>query len=72
MAEAVVDLLEAVDVHEQRRRRSVEPPRSREHLLGAIEDQGPVRQAGQRIVQGPVLEFVGLLADQPPSTLARA
>ena len=71
MAEPVVDLLEAVDVHEQRGDRHVQPPRSGEHLLGAVEDQAPVRQVGQRIVQRAVLQLVGLLPDQAPGPLAR-
>jgi len=72
MAEPVVDLLEAVDVHEQRRHRHVQAPGAGEDLLGPVEDQASVRQARQGIVKGPVFELVGLLPDQPPSLLTRA
>ena len=38
----VVDVLEVVEVEEQRRHRHVFPPRSREHLADPVEDQGAV------------------------------
>ena len=69
--EAVVDLLEAVESMNS----AVTGCRgggAREHLLDAVEDQRPVRQAGQGVVQGVVLELLGLLAHEPPGALARA
>jgi hypothetical protein len=72
VAETVVDLLEAVDVDEQRGHRYVPPPPASEDLLGAVEHTDPVRQVGQRVVQRSILELLGLLSDQSPGLLARA
>jgi hypothetical protein len=71
VSKPVVDLLEAVDVHEQRCHGDVEAARAREHLLGAVEHERTVRQAGQRIVERAELELLGLLADEAPGALAR-
>ncbi len=57
MPEAVVDALEAVDVDVQGRHRRLGPPRAQQHLLGAVDDQHPVGQAGERIVQRLVAEL---------------
>ena len=72
VAVAVVDLLEAVDVDEQRGHRHVLAAPAREDLLGAVEHEDPVRQVGERVVQRAVLELVGLLPDKAPGALARA
>ncbi len=51
VAERVVDLLEAVEVDEQRRALGAAPAGAREHLLDPVEDQRPVGQTGERVVQ---------------------
>src|SRR5580692_3447375 len=51
MTERVVDGLEIVNVDEQRRHRCLVARGARQHLLDAIEDQRPVRQASQRVVR---------------------
>ncbi len=72
MAEAVVDLLEAVDVDEQRGRADAQAPCTREHLLGTVEHERSIGKVGQGIVQGAVGELAGLLVDQAPCSTARA
>ena len=72
MAVAVVDLLEAVDVHEQRGNRDILASRPSQELLGAVEHQDSVRKVRQRIVQGEVLQLAGPLSDETPCPLARA
>ena len=51
VAERVVDLLEAVEVDEERGGLGAAAPGAGEHLLDAVEDQRAVGQPGQRIVQ---------------------
>ena len=68
--EGVVDVLEAVDVDVQRRDRDLLPARAGEHLLGAVERQHAVGQAGQRVVQRLVAKLAGLLLDHPQGVLA--
>ncbi len=63
VAQRVVDVLEVVEVDEQRGHRSVLAPGADEHLVGSVEDQGAVGEAGQRVVQRHVEELgLGLLA----------
>jgi hypothetical protein len=69
---SVVDLLEAVDVEEQRGHRHVQATRAAEDLFGAVEREDPVRELGKRVVKRPVLELAGALADEHPRSLARA
>ena len=45
--------------------------RAGEHLLGSVEDQAPVRQTRERIVERAVFKLVALLLDQAPGALAR-
>ena len=66
VAVAVVDLLEAVDVDEQRGDRYVEAARAGKDLFGTVENEGPVGQIGERVVQRGVLELAGLLSHQAP------
>jgi hypothetical protein len=54
--EAVVDVLEAVDIDIQRCHGDTVAAGTSEHLLGAIERQDTVRQAGQRVVEGLVAQ----------------
>ena len=58
MPEAVVDDLEAVEVEEQHARRPRAPAEAEERLAEAVEEQRAVRQPGQRVVEGLVLESV--------------
>ena len=50
--ERVVDLLEAVQIDEKGRHGDIVAPGPGQHLFGAVEDEGPVGQAGQRVVHG--------------------
>ena len=45
VAQGVVDVLEVVEVHEQSGHGPVLASRPHEHLVGAVEDQGAVREA---------------------------
>ena len=65
VAERVIDVLEVVEVEEEGGHGRVVPPESEHHLLEAVEDQGPVREPGQRIVERLVFELRGPLAHQP-------
>jgi hypothetical protein len=57
VTERVVDGLEVVEVDEQRRHRRLAATRACEHLRHAIQDQGPVGKAGERIVRGEEREL---------------
>ena len=72
MAEAVVDVLEAVDVDVQRGNRQLLAARAREHLLDAVERQHAVGQARERVVQRLMAKLAGLLPDHPDRAIARA
>jgi hypothetical protein len=50
VTERVVDALEVIEIDEQRRHRCLAATRACEHLLDTIQDQRPIRQAGQRVV----------------------
>lgn len=57
MTDAVVDDLEAVEVEEQHREQPRRiAPEARQRVSEAIEQQRAIRQAGERIVQGFVLQ----------------
>ena len=59
----VVDHLETVQVQQHQRDQPVTPFRIAERLVQAIIEQLPVRQAGQTVVIGQLMEFfLGLLA----------
>jgi hypothetical protein len=70
-AKAVVELLEAVDAHQQRGDGDIQPARPREHPLGSVEHEGPVRQARERIVERAVFQLLALRLDQHPSAAPR-
>ena len=57
VAEAVVDVLEVVDVHEQDRHRQVVAALAGERVADAVAEQGAVGQAGEDVVEGLVLEL---------------
>ena len=61
VAEAVVHVLELVEIDVQGRSSGALPPAAGQELLHAVHDQGPVRQAGQRVVHRLMTQFVGLL-----------
>ena len=58
VAEAVVDVLEVVEVEEQHRHRPLVAAAPDERVLDAVAEQRAVRQPGERVVEGLVLEFV--------------
>jgi hypothetical protein len=63
VSQRVVDPLEAVEVDEQDGAARLLPAPARQRVLQAIEEQRPVRQTGQRVVQRHVREPVlGVLA----------
>ena len=63
VAEAVVDVLEAVEVHDHHRHAPRGPGPPGQGLLEPVVEQGPVGQAGQRIVHGLVAD--GVLGAEP-------
>ena len=65
VAQRVVDVLEVVEIDEQRRARGAVAPAAGQQLLDAIHDQRPVRQAGQRVVQRLVTQLLSALGHQP-------
>jgi hypothetical protein len=63
MAEGVIDVLEAVEVDHEDRHRDPWAPAAGQGVLQPVGEQGPVGQAGQRIVQSLADElFLQLLA----------
>ena len=56
VSERVVHRLEPVEVDEQHRGAQPVPPRAREGLAQAVDDERPVREAGERVVQGAIFE----------------
>ncbi len=67
MAEGV-DVLEPINVDVQRGDRKLRAPRSGQQLVGTIERQHPVGQAGQRVVHRQIFELAGLLTHEPLRT----
>ena len=55
----VVDELEIIEIEEQDRDPGSRPPGPRERVLQPVQEQGAVRQAGQRIVAGLVDQLLG-------------
>ena len=64
VAEGVVDVLEVVEVDEQRRPCRPVALAAGEELLDAVHDQRPVRQVGQRVVQRLMAQLVGAFGDK--------
>ena len=64
MTEAVVDVLEVVHVQKQRRDRDILASGSRQHLLGSVQDQCPVGQAGEEVVECLMTKFARLLLNK--------
>ena len=58
VAEAVVDGLEVVEVDEQHRQRPAEAAACAQRVLDAVEEQGAVGEAGQRVVERLVAQLV--------------
>ena len=54
VAEAIVDRLEAIEIEEQQRHPIAVALGRGQGPVGELEQQGPVGQAGEGIVQGPV------------------
>ncbi len=68
VAERVVDVLELVEVDEERRTLARVAVVSSKELLDPVEDQRTVGKPGQRVVERLVAQLVCPLADQPPRT----
>ena len=63
MSEGVVDALEAVDVHEHQRHLGAAPLCLGEGMAEPVLEQGPVGQAGERIMVGHMPDLaLGALA----------
>ena len=58
VAEAVVDRLEVVEVHEQHGQRSRRTVGQQERVLEAVDEQGAVGQSGQRVVERQMAELL--------------
>jgi len=58
----VVDVLEPVEVHEQGRDRYMVAASPGQHLPGAFEDQRPIGEAGEVVVEGLVVQLARALA----------
>ena len=50
VTEGVVHILESIEIDEQGRHLNIGSPGTGQHLIGAIEDEGPVGQSGQGVV----------------------
>ncbi len=75
VAEGVVDVLEVVEVEEERGDVRVLASGARQHSVDAVEDQCAIGQSGERVVQRLVLQLIGSLLHQfhgARSTRARA
>ncbi len=60
--QGIVDLLEAVEIQQHDRQRFLVPPRPRQGLLQTVVEEKAVRQAGQGVVVGEIIESgLGLL-----------
>ncbi len=57
MAEAVIDLLEAVQVEQQQGSRGLAQAAAAQHLLEMLTEQGAIAEASQRIVIGQLLQL---------------
>ena len=65
MAERVVDLLEPVEVDDGDRGRLSRCRTARHRLLGALVEQRPVGELGERVVLGQELVLLDLVAQAP-------
>ena len=63
MAERVVDLLEAVEVEQHQREAGGVALRGQERLLEAIVEEPTVREPGERVVEGELLDLLHLAAE---------
>jgi len=64
MPQAIVDVLETVQIHEQQSHVLVVAARTRNRLIQSLLQHAPVRQAGQRVVLGHVLQFFAVVAQR--------
>src|SRR3546814_964446 len=72
VAEGVVDRLEVVEVEEHGGHRGAVALGSTEQLLSSVADQGPVRQAGELVVERLVGELGGALGHELQRPVAGA
>ena len=71
MAEGVVDILEVVQIDVERSHGARRSCRTAQHLLGPVEEQRPVRQSGQGVVERLVAQLSGALGHQGEGPLTR-
>jgi hypothetical protein len=77
MPEAVVYLLEVVEVYEQQGNRAVRPLRAGKHPLGPVEHKGAVWQPRERVVESLVAKLLlevpafGDVGDRPDEARRR-
>ena len=64
MAQAVVDVPEVIQVHEEHGDGGVISTGSFQHLSDPIEYEGPIGQSGQRIVERRIVQLVGMQSNQ--------
>ncbi len=64
MAQGVVDVLEVVEVEEECRRRGVLASGVRHHVRDPVEDQRPVGQPGERVMECQMAELLGALGHE--------
>jgi hypothetical protein len=65
VAQGVVDLFEPVEVQEQHRHGSARAGGGAQSYPGPVLEQGPVRQVGQRVVQGVMPVVLALEVEFP-------
>ena len=65
MTERVVDLLEAIEVHDHHRGGDVLTACDRERLSNPVVEERPVREVGQRVVERLMLVDLGLVSQGP-------
>src|SRR5437870_11519445 len=71
MAEGVVDLLEAIEVHHDHPHRVAAAARGGDGVLQAIEKQGAIGQAGQTVMSGLVDDLLFALRDSGAHAVER-
>ena len=64
MAQSIVDVFEVVEVEEHGRDGEVAPVGTRQHLSCAVEDQLPIGQPGERVVQSLEMKLLSTFEDQ--------
>ena len=66
VAQGVVDVLEVVEVQEENGHGGVLSSGPGQHLVDPVEDQGPIGELGERVVEGQMVELAGCARRQAP------